>query len=965
GGKPLIKGSAQKNSTGDWSNLGSNQWATANGSFVEDVGNIIFDNEASTGIKEWTQAEVDAEREFWYDSANQRVVLYSTLNPALVYTSIEIPKKDFGIDLGTHDYITISDMEFKYANVHGIRGGSGSGTLSNITISYVDISYVGGKAQDAVNRKRYGNGIEFWQNARDILVEYCNITQVLDAGLTNQSDVDAAYTQENITYRYNNVSYCNMGYEFFSRNAGTVVNNIYVLNNTFSNAGFGWSGGLPSTQSENVFSAIAGTLTNFYVRDNVFDGSQFDEVVRVSGGSYTFERNIIKNGRMDGVSIRLHPQGTINPVNLVKFHYNLIYDNAYEGIFLGGINDAVEFYNNVVIRNGDSTHANTYVGLDSTNTTWKNNILVGDMKIETSNVTLDYNCYYRDTGVVITYLGVDYTLSEFASYQTASGQDAGSIAEDPLFVDAPNNDFHLTANSSCIDRGVDVGLAGDFEENPIIPPPDIGAFEYRQQDPDISVTPSAIDFGNVTIGNSSDQIVTVGNNGLNDLIIGTVTSPSSPFSIAADNCSGQTLVFSATCTITYRFSPASAATFSSGSDIPSNDPYTPVVTMSLTGTGVTVTGPDISATPASRDFGIVAVSDVSPSQIFTVFSNGTTDLVIGGVYLTGTNPYQFNLQYENCSGQTIVPSGSCTIEARYEPTKTGTMYAKIGVDSNDPDTPTLYINLTGTGVNTTPPVADPNGPYTGVEGQAISLDASGSTDADGTITLYEWDIDNDGTFDYSSSSPIQSHTYASQDTYTINLRVTDDAGATDEATTTATISDTSPTADFTGSPTSGLAPLTVNFTDNSTGYDQPLSHEWDFENDGVIDSTVQNPSYTYNTAGTYTVSLTATDSDGSADSLTRTDYITVTACPDPVRIEGATPVYYSTLQAAYNAAIDGDIIQSQAVIFTEDLNINRSISVTFEGGYDCDYTAVSGNTTINGTMTISAGTVTIGNFVLD
>ncbi|HDH05784.1 MAG TPA: choice-of-anchor D domain-containing protein, partial [Nitrospirae bacterium] len=847
----------QKNSTGDWSNLGSNQWATANGSFVEDVGNIIFDNEASTGIKEWTQAEVDAEREFWYDSANQRVVLYSTLNPALVYTSIEIPKKDFGIDLGTHDYITISDMELKYANVHGIRGGSGSGTLSNITISYVDISYVGGKVQDAVNKIRYGNGIEFWQNARDILVEYCNITQVLDAGLTNQSDIDAGYTQENITYRYNNVSYCNMGYEFFSRNAGTVVNNIYVLNNTFSNLGLGWSGGVLNTKNRNLFLTRAGTVTNFYVRDNIFDGSRYYEVVQVVGGSFTFERNIIKNGQKQGILIKIHPKSTVVPTNKNRFYYNLIYGNAYEGIFFEGETDPVEFYNNVIANNNTANnYSNIYIGPTSAGSTWKNNILVGNMKIETSNVILNYNCYYRDTGVVITYLGVDYTLSEFASYQTASGQDAGSIAEDPLFVDAANNDFHLTANSPCIDRGVDVGLTGDFEENPIIPPPDIGAFEYQ-------------------------------------------------------------------------------------------------------------VAPDISATPPSKDFGIVAVSDVSPSQIFTISNNGTADLVIGSVYLTGSNPYQFNMQYENCSGQTIAPSGNCTIEARYEPTKTGTMYAKIGVDSNDPDTPTLYINLTGTGVNTTPPVADPNGPYTGVEGQAISLDGSGSTDADGTITLYEWDIDNDGTFDYSSSLPTQSHTYARQGTYTINLRVTDDAGARDEATTTATISDTSPTADFTGSPTSGIAPLTVTFTDNSTGYDQPLSHEWDFENDGVIDSTVQNPSYIYNTAGTYTVSLTATDSDGSADSLTRTDYITVTACPDPVRIAGATPVYYSTLQAAYDAAVDGDIIQSQAVIFTEDLNINRSISVTFEGGYDCDYTAVSGNTTINGTMTISDGTATVGNFVLE
>ena len=154
----------------------------------------------------------------------------------------------------------------------------------------------------------------------------------------------------------------------------------------------------------------------------------------------------------------------------------------------------------------------------------------------------------------------------------------------------------------------------------------------------------------------------------------------------------------------------------------------------LTGT---VTAPDISASPASKNFGSVAVGSLSATQVFTISNNGTINLVTGGVYLTGPNPYQFSILSQNCSGRTIVPSGTCAIEAQYVPTKTGAMYAKIGIDSNDPDTPNLYINLTGTGVNNTPPVADPGGPYTGAEGQAITLDGSGSTDSDGTITLYE------------------------------------------------------------------------------------------------------------------------------------------------------------------------------------------------------------------------------------
>ncbi len=92
-----------------------------------------------------------------------------------------------------------------------------------------------------------------------------------------------------------------------------------------------------------------------------------------------------------------------------------------------------------------------------------------------------------------------------------------------------------------------------------------------------------------------------------------------------------------------------------------------------------------------------------------------------------------------------------------------------------------------------PPVANPGGPYSAIEGQAITLDGSGSTDSDGTVDLYEWDINNDGTYEYSSSSPTQNHTYAQQGTYTIKLRVTDNLGATGVATTTATINDTAPT----------------------------------------------------------------------------------------------------------------------------------------------------------------------------
>ncbi|HDH04776.1 MAG TPA: choice-of-anchor D domain-containing protein, partial [Nitrospirae bacterium] len=108
--------------------------------------------------------------------------------------------------------------------------------------------------------------------------------------------------------------------------------------------------------------------------------------------------------------------------------------------------------------------------------------------------------------------------------------------------------------------------------------------------------------------------------------------------------------------------------------------------------------PEISASPASYDFGSVQKRKSSPPATFTISNTGNADLVIGSVYLTGPNPYQFSIENDNCSSRTIASSGSCIIEAIFSPTKKGTFNTLIGIDSNDPDTPALNIELTGTGV---------------------------------------------------------------------------------------------------------------------------------------------------------------------------------------------------------------------------------------------------------------------------
>lgn len=95
-----------------------------------------------------------------------------------------------------------------------------------------------------------------------------------------------------------------------------------------------------------------------------------------------------------------------------------------------------------------------------------------------------------------------------------------------------------------------------------------------------------------------------------------------------------------------------------------------------------------------------------------------------------------------------------------------------------------------------------------------------------------------------------------------------------------------PVANFSGTPLAIQVGQSVTFTDLSTN--TPTSWSWDF-GDGGSD-TVQNPVHQYNTAGVYTVSLTATNASGS-DGETKLDYITVIQINDPTLLVATASAY--------------------------------------------------------------------------
>ncbi len=109
-----------------------------------------------------------------------------------------------------------------------------------------------------------------------------------------------------------------------------------------------------------------------------------------------------------------------------------------------------------------------------------------------------------------------------------------------------------------------------------------------------------------------------------------------------------------------------------------------------------------------------------------------------------------------------------------------------------------------------------------------------------------------------------------------NVVVTNTDGKSGSLSNGFTITPPPPVAAFTGDPTLGTVPLTVQFTDNSQN--NPSVWVWDFGDGTLAGIYEQNPVHTYNAPGVYNVTLTVFNSGGS-DSLTKNDYITAVTRP--------------------------------------------------------------------------------------
>jgi len=356
---------------------------------------------------------------YWWDAGNTRLYVKCTGDDAPSNYTMQASVRDWNIHVPT-DYIQFDSIVCDGSKLGGINVQA---TATHTTIQNCDFNY------------GY-RGVNTWNGSSYTIVDTCTANHSIFAAIALASDNDT------------------------------------IQGCTLQNGGF-------ADLAANGFGVYISNGDSALIQDNTVHDSKNSNILITSdaGSGIIIRRNHCYN-TTDYFNITVELLNV--ETNPVEIYYNICHDAGNTGIYIDG-GDGSKIYNNVIYNNG-------YHGLyidDRNDHIVKNNIFSGntqqDIKVDAglTGVTFDNNCYYRASGNIIHWQGTDYSIAQFATYQSASSQDVNSLAQDPLMTDPGNGDFALQAGSPCINAGTNVGLTEDYAGNIVGALPDIGAYEYQ------------------------------------------------------------------------------------------------------------------------------------------------------------------------------------------------------------------------------------------------------------------------------------------------------------------------------------------------------------------------------------------------------------------------------------------------------------------------------------------------------
>jgi outer membrane protein OmpA-like peptidoglycan-associated protein len=190
---------------------------------------------------------------------------------------------------------------------------------------------------------------------------------------------------------------------------------------------------------------------------------------------------------------------------------------------------------------------------------------------------------------------------------------------------------------------------------------------------------------------------------------------------------------------------------------------------------------------------------------------------------------------------------------------------------------------------------------------------------------YSWDFGDGG----SSSDPNPNHTYQNLGNYTAKLTVVDSKKVMSQSSVAITVACPPLTCTASGNPTTGTAPLNVQFSGSVNGGCPGYTYSWDF-GDGET-STEKNPSHEYKAAGSYTAKFTVTDSQGNTQ---KSVSITITASEAKFVPAPEKPIVLQGVNFEFNKAIL--LAESKTILDEVASSLKERPDVKVEIGGHCD-----------------------------
>jgi Abnormal spindle-like microcephaly-assoc'd, ASPM-SPD-2-Hydin len=305
--------------------------------------------------------------------------------------------------------------------------------------------------------------------------------------------------------------------------------------------------------------------------------------------------------------------------------------------------------------------------------------------------------------------------------------------------------------------------------------------------PQLTVSPTSVNFGNVPLNVASKQSVTLTSTGTAPVTISAATVTGPPFTVSGATFP-VTLNPNQSVTLQVQFNPAATGAASGQLTLTSDSTTGATNKIQLGGTGVAATTPQLTVSANSLAFGNVAVNSSATLPV-TLTSSGTAPVTISGAALSGTGFTDSGATFP----VTLNPSQSVTLQVKFNPTAAGGASGQLTINSNSSTGASTVVQLSGTGtVVTTAPqllfsstaLSFGNVPVGSTSTQTLTLTSSGSA----PVTISSAVLQGTGFSDSGATFPVTLNPNQA-----VTLTVQFDPTATGAAAGTLTVSSNSAT----------------------------------------------------------------------------------------------------------------------------------------------------------------------------